>query len=54
MNDTYLSKKEQEQLRKTIKMGMEADKRLRDYSDKISSERDNSLYLLKQLREESE
>jgi len=47
-----LSKKEQRQVEKTIKAGMDARKRLKNYLDEINTKRDSNLNLLKKLKAE--
>ncbi len=53
MNNPYLSKEEQQRIEKTIKAGMDAGKRLKNYSDEINTKRDNNLILLKKLKAEA-
>jgi len=46
----YLSKKEQRQVEKTIKAGINAKRRLKNYSKEINAKRNSNLILLKKLR----
>jgi len=49
-----LSKKEQRQIEKTIKAGMDARRRLKNYSKEIRAKRDKNLALLKKLKAEDQ
>jgi len=49
-----LSKKEQRQVEKTIKTGMDARRRLKNYSKEIRAKRDKNLALLKKLKAEDQ
>jgi len=46
----YLSKKEQRQVEKTIKVGIDARGKLKNYLDEINTKRDSNLILLKKLK----
>jgi len=46
-----LSKKEQQQIEKTIKAGRDARRRLKNYSKEIRAKRDKNLALLKKLKQ---
>jgi len=54
MNNPYLSKEEQRQIEKTIEAGMDARRRLKNYSEEINTKRDRNLALLKKLKAENQ
>ena len=49
-----LSKKEQRQIEKTIKAGMDARRQLKNYSKEIRAKCDKNLALLKKLKAEDQ
>ena len=50
MGNPHFSKEEQRQIEKTVRAGMDARRRLRNYSKEIRAKRDRNLALLKKLK----